>query len=108
MPANHCTPHTEASKAKMSAALTPEQIKQRLRYQGKQYSAGAFARGGAPERHYLEQAADRIQALENALLDCADDYNYLQHILPPTIDGLHAWLEDRRKKVASMAAGEPK
>ena len=56
-------------------ALTPEQIKQRLRYQGKQYSAGAFARGGAPERHYLEQAADRIQELENALSDCADDYN---------------------------------
>ena len=87
------------------AALTPEQIKQRLRYQGKQYSAGAFARGGAPERHYLEQAADRIQELENALSDCADDYTYLQ-IVTPNTNSLHAWLEDRRKKVAAMAAGE--
>ena len=87
------------------AALTPEQIKQRLRYQGKQYSAGAFARGGAPERHYLEQAADRIQELENALADCADDYNYLQTVTPNT-NSLHAWLETRRKKVFAMAAGE--
>ena len=89
----------------MTAALTPEQIKQRLRYQGKQYGAGAFARGGAPERHYLEQAADRIQELENALLDCTDDYNYLQTITPNT-NSLHASLETRRKKVAAMAAGE--
>ena len=86
-------------------ALTPEQLKQRLRYQGKQYSAGAFARGGAPERHYLEQAADRIQELENALADCADDYNYLQTVTPNT-NSLHAWLETRRKKVFAMAAGE--
>ena len=87
------------------AALTPEQIKQRLRYQGKQYGAGAFARGGAPERHYLEQAADRIQELENALSDCADDYSYLQ-IVTPNTNSLHAWLETRRKKVFAMAAGE--
>lgn len=86
-------------------ALTPEQLKQRLRYQGKQYSAGAFARGGAPERHYLEQAADRIHELENALADCADDYNYLQTVTPNT-NSLHAWLETRRKKVFAMAAGE--
>lgn len=40
-------------------ALTPDQIKQRLRYQGKQYGAGAFSRGyGYCEKHYLEQAAD--------------------------------------------------
>ena len=89
----------------MTAALTPEQIKQRLRYQGKQYGAGAFARGGAPERHYLEQAADRNQELENAQSDCADDYNYLQTVIPNT-NSLHAWLETRRKKVFAMAAGE--
>lgn len=107
MPANHCTPHTEASKAKMTAALTPEQIKQRLRCQGKQYSAGAFARGGAPERHYLEQAADCIEALEAELFACATDYAYIQTVTPNTAS-LHTWLEDRRKKVATMAAGEPK
>ena len=34
----------------------------RLRYQGRQYSNGEMARGGAPtEDHFLTQAADRIE-----------------------------------------------
>jgi hypothetical protein len=36
----------------------------KLRYQGKQYSAGQWARGGGSDVHYLTQAADRIEALE--------------------------------------------
>lgn len=51
----------------MTTALTPEQIKQRLRYMGQQYRAVAFARGGEPDKHYLEQAADCIEALEAEL-----------------------------------------
>lgn len=45
--------------------LDSETLKARLRYQGKQYSSGA--KGGSTEPHMLEQAADRIDALESAL-----------------------------------------
>lgn len=65
----------------MTTALTPEQIRQRLRYQGKQYSAGVFARGGAPERHYLEQAADCIEALEAELAACKRDAEWNRLII---------------------------
>ena len=66
----------------MTTALTPEQIKQRLRYMGQQYRAVAFARGGEPDKHYLEQAADCIEALEAELAACKQDaerYRWLRH-----------------------------
>lgn len=34
----------------------------RLRYMGKQYSAGQYARGGGVQKHYLEEAADALEA----------------------------------------------
>lgn len=42
----------------------------KLRYQGRQYAAGQQARGGTQQKHYLEEAADRIEELE-AQLDAA-------------------------------------
>lgn len=43
---------------------------QKLRYMGRQYAAGQVARGGEPSKHYLEEAADEIEALsaEKAVL----------------------------------------
>lgn len=79
----------------MTTALTPEQIKQRLRYQGKQYSAGGFARGGSPEeRHYLEQAADLIEALEAELAACKKDAER------------YRWLRDTNKERTDMTTGK--
>ena len=46
---------------------SPEQLRTlivKLRYQGKQYSAGQFARGGGSQKHYLEDAADAIESLQ--------------------------------------------
>jgi len=88
--------------------LDPDTLKKRLRYQGRQYSAGSVARGGAHELHYLEQAADRIQELENALSDCESDYIYLQTVTPDE-KSLHKWLDRRRQSVyftlRTVAAG---
>ena len=39
----------------------------RLRYMGRQYSAGQYARGGGAQKHYLEDAADEIERLRAAL-----------------------------------------
>ena len=39
----------------------------KLRYMGKQYAAGQFARGGVPQKHYLEEAADEIEMMAWAL-----------------------------------------
>ena len=50
-----------------------ELLKQRLRYQARQYSAGAFARGGNPEKHIMQKAVDRIEELEKALRDILND-----------------------------------
>ena len=35
----------------------------KLRYMGRQYSAGQYARGGGSQKHYLEDAADQIEQL---------------------------------------------
>lgn len=40
-----------------------KQLIAKLRYMGRQYSGGQLARGGAYEKHYLEEAADVIEAL---------------------------------------------
>ena len=53
--------------------LDSDTLKKRLRYQGRQYSSGSFARGGDGEPHMLTQAADRIELLENALNDLLND-----------------------------------
>lgn len=48
--------------------LDSETLKKRLRYQGQQYTNGQFARGGGNNApHMLEQAADRIEALEREI-----------------------------------------
>lgn len=45
-------------------------LSEKLRYMGRQYSAGQAARGGGQKKHYLEEAADEIDSLraENAAL----------------------------------------
>ena len=50
--------------------MSTEAILKKLRYMGQQYGAGKVARGGRPEKHYLEEAADLIEQLasENAEL----------------------------------------
>ena len=63
-------------------------------YSGDLYSAEA-----------VEDLRKRIAALEAELEACATDYAYLQTITPNTAS-LHTWLEDRRKKVAALAAQE--
>lgn len=40
----------------------------KLRYMARQYTSGSVARGGSPGKHYLDEAADRIEELE-ALAD---------------------------------------
>ena len=35
----------------------------KLRYMGRQYANGQAARGGGQQKHYLEEAADEIEAL---------------------------------------------
>lgn len=37
---------------------------QKLRYMGRQYSAGQINRGGGGEKHYLEEAADELERLQ--------------------------------------------
>ena len=58
--------------------MPSNQLKKQLRYMGRQYQSGQVSRGGANEPHYLTQAADRIQVLEdtlnNLLNDCIDFY----------------------------------
>lgn len=53
----------------------------------------------------MRASQQRIAALEAELEACATDYAYLQTITPNTAS-LHTWLEDRRKKVAALAAQE--
>lgn len=53
--------------------MNSDTLKKRLRYQGKQYSSGQFARGGGQEKHMLTQAAERIEELEKALNDILND-----------------------------------
>lgn len=43
----------------------------KLRYMGRQYANGQTARGGGERKHYLEEAADRIEAAESALAKSA-------------------------------------
>ena len=43
--------------------MSIEAILQKLRYMGRQYSAGKVSRGGRPEKHYLEEAADLLEQL---------------------------------------------
>ncbi len=43
--------------------MSTEAILKKLRYMGQQYGVGKVARGGRPEKHYLEEAADLIEQL---------------------------------------------
>lgn len=81
--------------------LDSDTLKKRLRYQGQQYSNGQFARGGGREPHMLEQAADRIDALEREALYCKTDYDYLLTITEDK-DGLHDWLRMRASQVGAL------
>jgi hypothetical protein len=54
--------------------LDRKTLKQRLHYQGKQYTNGQYARGGDHGgKHMLTQAAERIEELENGLNDLLND-----------------------------------
>lgn len=37
----------------------------RLRYMGRQYAAGQVSRGGGEQKHYLEEAADALEAMQS-------------------------------------------
>ena len=50
-----------------------EILKDRLRYQGKQYSQGQMARGGGQSVHIMTMAVERIEELEKALNDLLND-----------------------------------
>lgn len=56
------TPTPSPASVDRQAALVAK-----LRYMGKQYAAGQAARGGAPQKHYLEEAADEIEMMAWAL-----------------------------------------
>ena len=81
--------------------LDSDTLKKRLRYQGQQYGNGQAARGGSKEPHMLEQAADRIDALEREALYCKTDYDYLLTITEDK-DGLHEWLRMRSGRVGAL------
>lgn len=55
--------------------LDSQTLKKRLRYQGRQYSNGQESRGGGRSVHMLTQAADKIDALEKALLALSRAYS---------------------------------
>lgn len=81
--------------------LDSDTLKKRLRYQGRQYATGQASRGGPTQNpHMLEQAADRIEALETQLLHCVSDYEYLQTVTKNK-DGLHDWLRMRAEALKS-------
>ena len=42
---------------------TDMELVAKLRYMGRQYANGQAARGGGQQKHYLEEAADEIEAL---------------------------------------------
>lgn len=44
---------------------------QKLRYMGRQYSAGQAARSGGTQKHYLEEAADELERLRRELQNIA-------------------------------------
>lgn len=83
--------------------LDNETLKKRLRYQGQQYASGQISRGGARSPHMLEQAADRLDALEQQALHCKTDYDYLLTITENK-DGLHEWLRMRSAQVGALVA----
>jgi hypothetical protein len=56
------TPTPSPASVDKQAALVAK-----LRYMGKQYAAGQVARGGSPQKHYLEEAADEIEMMAWAL-----------------------------------------
>ena len=49
------------------------QLIAKLRYMGRQYAAGQFARGGGQQKHYLEEAADEIAALSARVAELEAD-----------------------------------
>ena len=51
----------------MTITQQQAQLIAKLRYQGKQYAAGQVARGGAGQKHYLEEAADELEMMALAL-----------------------------------------
>lgn len=54
--------------------LDRKTLKQRLHYQGKQYSNGQYARSGEHcGKHILTQAAERIEELEAGLNELLND-----------------------------------
>jgi len=72
-------------------------LEKKLRYQGKQYSSGSFARGGSGEPHYLTQAADYIKDLE----DVAHYADGMVGILRETHPGKAEALDSRLLKIKS-------
>ena len=56
------TPTPSPASVDKQAALVAK-----LRYMGKQYAAGQVARGGSPQKHYLEEAAEEIEMMAWAL-----------------------------------------
>ena len=81
--------------------MTQEELMARLRSTGQQYRAGQFARGGTPEKHMLEVAADLIEELRLQLVDCKTDYDYIQTIHKPD-SGFVPWLRNRSTVCVSI------
>lgn len=57
----------QSSPTEPKAPEKQRELIAKLRYMGKQYAAGQVARGGAPQKHYLEEAADEIEMMAWAL-----------------------------------------
>lgn len=73
-------------------ALRPQALKElatKLRYMGKQYSAGQEARGGGRQKHYLEEAADQLDALFAAKIEYGQEIADLRNVVQAAcIDGM--------------------
>lgn len=77
----------EAWEVIASPAL--KQLVAKLRYMGRQYAAGQYARGGGQQKHYLEEAADELDRLFELTVERAQEIADLRNVVQvAAIDGL--------------------
>ena len=81
--------------------LDTDALKKSLRPKEVKYANGRSSWGGFEEPDLLEQAANRIEALEIELLYCKNDYDYLRMVTDNN-PSLHKWLQARARAVNAV------
>lgn len=75
----------EAWEVLASPAL--KQLVVKLRYMGNQYAAGQVSRGGSPQKHYLQEAADELERLFAESVEHGQEVADLRNVVQATCVG---------------------